>query len=116
MGSDLIILFAFIILSAKIDADHVRNMQYIESHLTRFLLRFSFIVALSTNLMSFAAYSLLFAATFDQAYNIARGNELMYLGSVAKWDRFWSDKPMMYLVFKIIMFSFGVILLFYGSN
>jgi hypothetical protein len=114
MVSDLIILFTFIILSAKIDADYGRNMKYIESHLTRFLLRFVFIVALSANLMSFAAYSLLFAATFEQVYNIARGNDLIYLGSVAKWNRFWSDKPIGYLVFKIIMFSFGVILLIYN--
>lgn len=108
---EVLLLFLFIIISAIIDAHHVKRQQYIESHLTRFLLRLTFVLALSTNLINFAAHSLLFAATFDQAYNIARGNGLMYLGTAAKWDRFWSGKPMLYFVVKIIMFSFGVILL-----
>ena len=113
---ELLLLFLFIIISAIIDAHHVKRQQYIESHLTRFLLRLVFVLALSTDFVNFAAYSLLFGATFHQAYNIARGNGLMYLGSVAKWDRFFNERKYLYVVVKILMLTFGVILLFNGSN
>ena len=111
---ELLLLFLFIIISAIIDAHHVKRQQYIESHLTRFLLRLIFVLALSTDLVNFAAYSLLFGATFDQAYNIAKGNDLMYLGTVAPWDRFFNEKKRLYIVVKILMLTFGVILLNYG--
>lgn len=102
---------AFVVISAYIDYEHLRDKDYIESHVSRWLLRLLFITATSNDLFDFVGMSLFFMATFDQVLNAMRGKDLFYLGNTAYWDRFWLDKKFAYICFKIVVLFMSVFIL-----
>jgi hypothetical protein len=106
----MIYILTFIILSARIDFEHLRDNDYIESHVSRWLLRALFIVVASDSIVEVFGMSLVFAALFDQVLNLMMGKPLFYLGSTAVWDRFWNDKKWLYITFKVVALIIGCLL------
>ena len=109
----LIVTISFICTSAYIDAEHLRDSDWIESHASRVVQRFIFIVALGIyNYQMALASGILIAALFDQALNIMRGLPLLHLGKTAKWDKFWGNRIAAYVVAKLLMVAAALIILF----
>ena len=102
---------AFVVISAYIDYEHLRDRDYIESHVSRWLLRLLFIVSASRSYFDFVGMSLFFMATFDQVLNVMRGKDLFYLGNTAYWDRFFNRFPYAYIIFKVVTFFSSLFIL-----
>ena len=102
----MIALVTFCILiyfTAKIDAEHFDKQQYVEDHTSRWLQRASVALILLTLDINLAiGFFFLFVATFDATLNKLRGLDLWYMGTVAKWDLFFTDKPTWYKLSKIV--------------
>jgi len=109
MGSIiLIILFTFI--EAWRDFE-VLNSTYIFSHVSRWIARAFFVLAVAQGDFSdIIGMTLIFSALFDSVLNRLRGKDIFYLGTVAYWDRFWSKIPYLYVIFKIVSLLVGVYL------
>lgn len=107
----IIYTLAFIGLSVCIDYEHLRDNDYIESHVSRWLLRALFAIAISTNVKELIGVTLLFTALFDSLLNYCFNKDLLYLGSTALWDRFWRKMPYTYFIFKVVSLFVGVYLL-----
>ena len=105
------IIVIFILISAYIDWEHLKDNDYIESHFSRWILRALFVCVASNSIAELIGMSLLFIALFDSILNAMRGKELFYLGTVALWDKFWSRIPYLFIVFKIVCLFVGVYLL-----
>jgi hypothetical protein len=108
---NLIYISLFVFLSAYIDYEHLKDNDYIESHISRWCLRALFVIAVSTRIEDVIGMTLFFAATFDHVLNYLRGKELFYLGTVAIWDQFWSKIPFLFIAFKITSLFVGIFLL-----
>jgi len=106
----LTFILLFILVSAFIDYEHISSNQYIENHYSRWFLRCIFILAVSRDLSDLIGMSLLFSALFDGVLNAMRGRELLYLGKVALWDRFWGKIPFLYIIFKVVSLFVGIYL------
>lgn len=98
---------SFIILSAKIDAEHLKDNDYIESHDSRWLLRSSYVLTIALySPWGALASVLLFTALFDQVFNWMMGKSFWYLGTVAKWDIFFTRNKWLYIILKsVCLFS-----------
>ena len=107
----LIYTLTFVALSVWIDWQHLRDNDYIESHVSRWLLRALFVVGISSNYIEIIGATLLFTALFDTLLNKCFNKDLFYLGRVALWDIFWSKIPFLYICFKIVSLFVGVYLL-----
>ena len=108
----LISITLFIVLSAVIDYEHLKDNDYIESHTSRWLLRALFVLAVAKgNIAELLGMTFLFMAIFDSLLNKLRGLDLFYLGTVALWDRFWSKIMPLFIVFKIVCLFVGTYLL-----
>ena len=98
----LITFYLFIYFSAKIDAEHFDKQQYVEDHTSRWFQRASvFLILLTLDINLAIGFFFLFVATFDATLNKLRGLDLWYLGTVAKWDLFFTSKPNLYKASKI---------------
>jgi hypothetical protein len=108
----IIIILLFIFASAYIDYEHLRDNDYIESHVSRFALRALFILAVSAgDFIVMAGMSLLFMALFDGVLNYLTKMPLLYLGCTARWDRFFREHKFLYILVKIVSLFGGVYLL-----
>jgi hypothetical protein len=108
---NLIYITVIVYFSALIDANHLLLNHYIFTHVPRWVLRATVVVAISTTVMELIGYTLFFMATFDQCLNKMRGKDIMYLGSTASWDKFFNTKPMLYITVKVIGLFLGSYLL-----
>ena len=107
----ILITAGFIIFSAVVDAQHLSKKQYIESHISRACLRASFFIMTGIyNPAHGLASALLFAALFDQILNVLMGKKLFYLGTVAKWDRFFNKRKCLYIIVKVTCLVLSLIL------
>jgi hypothetical protein len=101
----------FTFASALIDIEHLDKGHYIDSHSSRFIQRATFFTLIGLYNYELAiAGVLLFAAIFDQMINYGRDMDLFYLGTVAKWDRFWRKYKSLYISFKIIALGLSILL------
>jgi hypothetical protein len=108
-----ILTILFIVFTAFIDVEMILKNQYIDSHRSRWLQRFTFFLALGLNdPLDAIASALLFSVLFDQVLNLMRGLPFWYLGTVAKWDIFFSKRKWLYIIAKFLMLI-ASILLFY---
>ena len=104
-----ILLFTF--LSAWIDAEHLEDNDYIESHVSRWLLRALFVIAVGNTYQEYIGMTLVFTALFDVILNYLTGRKLLYLGKTAYWDIFWRKIPFLYIIFKVVSLFVGIFLL-----
>jgi len=105
--------FAFVILSAKVDAEHLKDNDFIESHYSRWFLRVVFFITMGIiHWQYFFASALLFTALFDQVLNYFMGDPIWHLGTTAKWDRFFRKHRWMYVSIKIISLTIGFLMCF----
>jgi len=106
-----LVALSFIYVSAYIDYEHLRDNDYIESHLSRTTLRgiFIFLIACYNYKLAIGAL-MLFGALFDQVLNGLRGLPVFHLGSTAKWDIFWSKYLTMYKIVKVLLLIGGLTL------
>jgi len=80
----------FAAVSALIDVEHITKQQYIESHVSRWIMRLYFFLAMGTQCACWSLGSaLIFTAVFDQFMNYGMNKPFFYLGTVAKWDIFF---------------------------
>jgi hypothetical protein len=101
----------FVLFSALIDSEHLKDKDYIESHVSRGFLRFIFLIVIGLdNWVHGVAASLLFAATFDQTLNALMGNKMWHLGKTAHWDRFFNNKKWLYIILKFAALAVGLYL------
>ena len=108
----LIITLAFIMWTAIIDSEHLKKKQYIDNHADRWFQRACFFFALGIANPAYCLGSaLLFTALFDQLLNFKMKRYLFYLGTTAKWDRFFRNKTPLYIIVKISCLIIGSYLL-----
>mgnify|MGYP003630803939 CR=1 FL=1 len=105
---NLIYITLIVYFSALIDANHLLLKHWIFTHVPRWVLRATVIVAISTTVVELAGYALFFMATFDQCLNKMRGIDLMYLGDTAYWDKFFNKRPILYIRVKVVGISLGI--------
>ena len=111
IGFGILLTIGFVIISAIVDAEHLNKKQYIDNHGSRWLLRLCFFLVLGFyDWIWIFASGLLFTATFDQALNRFRGLPFWYLGTVAKWDIFWSKRKWLYIPVKILVLILSLFL------
>lgn len=111
----LTLLLFFTVVTSLIDKETLETT-FIYDHLSRFIQRCLFIVAISISKDSYwihlLSYSLIFAATFDKALNLWRGLPFWHLGKTAKWDKFWRKNIALYKVFTFISLILSLYLIF----
>lgn len=109
----LIVTFLFVTTSAYIDAEHLKDGDWIESHASRAVQRFIFVLTVSiSSIKGGLAAAIFIAVFFDQVLNGMRGLPLLHLGSTAKWDIFWKNRIVAYVVVKVLLLITGLIILF----
>ena len=102
----------FVVLSAWIDAEHINDSDYIEDHKSRWMLRFVFVLACGGLVVSDTiGCGIVFIALFDNLLNKFRNLPLFYFGSVAIWDKFWSNKTWLYKMLVFVSLILGVTLI-----
>lgn len=113
---EILILFIYLYLEAKPDANLLNSGAFIYEHTTRYCRRLIVVILLSWAnsvnlemiLLSFLSYSLIFAALFDNTLNVLREKPLFHLGRTTWWDRNWRKYPQAYRVFVIISLITGL--------
>lgn len=109
----LLITASFTLLSALIDCEMILKGHYIDSHKSRWWLRLCFFLALGFhNWIWIFASALLFTASFDQVLNGMRTKPFWYLGTVAKWDIFFSKRKWLYITVKVLCLITAIVLFF----
>jgi len=107
-----ILAIAFTIASAYVDAEHLNDKDYIENHASRAIMRGIFFLAIGlTGWMNMVAAALMFASLFDHLLNILTDKTFFYLGTTAKWDKFWRKRKVIYIIANVLMIT-GSIYLF----
>jgi len=101
----------FLLISAWIDFEHLADNDFIESHVSRWLLRGVFMLAASTTIFDLFAMILLWMGLFDSVLNVARGKGVNYLGNTAKWDIFFNNRKYLYITIKLLSIFGGVTLI-----
>lgn len=97
---------------AYIDAEHVKDGDYIENHTSRWVMRaLIFLVLLLLDWWSAAFYAVAFVGIFDHAFNIFRGHKFWRLGTTAKWDIFWQENKLLYKICKIFLWGLMIFLI-----
>jgi len=104
----MIYFAAFLLLSAWIDFEHLADNDFIESHVSRWLLRGVFMLGVSNSFLELAAMVLLWMACFDSVLNVFRGKGFNYLGNTAKWDIFFNKRKNLYITIKILAVVVGI--------
>lgn len=108
----LVGISCFVLLSAWIDYEHLKDNDYIESHTSRSLIRILFIVCFSRlDVYPLIGMSLFFASTFDNTLNIMRKKELFTLGNTAYWDRFWIRIKPVYILLTLLSIPVSIFIL-----
>lgn len=107
----LIYFLGFLFLSVIIDGEHINKEQFIESHVTRWLLRGIVIVGLSVSWLSFLTMIVLWMTYFDGFLNWEIDRDYYSIGSTSKWDIFWGKYPRLYRLFKDVMMFISTILI-----
>lgn len=98
-----LITIAFTIACAKIDSDHINKGEHIRDHKSRWIMRACFVFMISLfDPFSALASGLLFTALFDHILNYLRGLPIMYIGHVAKWDKFFNKRKYLFFFVKIL--------------
>ena len=109
----LIVTLLFVSATAFIDAEHLKDGDWIENHSSRVVQRFMFVFMMSIfTLKGAIASGIIIAVLFDQLLNVMRGLPILHLGTTAVWDKFWRDKIIAYVVFKLLLLITGLIILF----
>ena len=104
----MIYFAACLLLSAWIDFEHLADNDFIESHVSRWLLRGVFMLGVSNSLLELAAMVLLWMACFDSVLNMFRGKGFNYLGNTAKWDIFFNKRKNLYITIKVLAVVVGI--------
>jgi hypothetical protein len=106
----LSISILFIFASALIDKE-VLEYSYIYSHRSRAFQRALFFGCLALFSITGAIGGVfLFMALFDGILNKLRKIDLFYVGTTAKWDIFFREKPFLYIFVKVISLFTGIYL------
>ena len=104
----------FIICMSYIDAEHINDEDYIESHISRVIMRTIFCTVLGIiHWQYFFAGLLLIAATFDQSLNYFLKKPIWHLGNTAEWDKLFSKHKWLYFVTKVIALLSSLFLFLY---
>jgi hypothetical protein len=103
----LVYFILFLILSIRLDSEHLKDNDFIESHTSRWLLRGTFMIAAAVDVFSFFAMLFYWMGMFDSGLNITLKKDINHLGTTAKWDKFWTRYKDMYLTMKIIVIYIG---------
>ena len=106
----MIYFAAFLLLSAWIDFEHLADNDFIESHVSRWLLRGVFMLGVSNSLIELTAMVLLWMGCFDSILNTFRGKEINHLGNTAKWDIFFNKRKNLYISIKVLAIVAGIYL------
>ena len=107
----IILSIAYIVLSAVIDAEHIVDEDYIESHVSRVLLRFVFLCTVAmVSIQASVGATFIYIAIFDQVLNRLTKKKFWYLGTVAKWDIFWKKHMVTYKIVKALSLLIGLTL------
>lgn len=106
----LLYISLFTFLAAWIDSVHLNKNEYIENHTSRWLLRALFVIAASNSISDLIGMTLVFTALFDGILNKLRYREVMYLGTVAEWDKFWRRIPFLFIIMKVVCLFVGIFL------
>ena len=104
----MIYFSAFLLLSAWVDFEHLADNDFIESHVSRWLLRGVFMLGVSSSFLELVAMVLLWMACFDSVLNMFRGKGFNYLGNTAKWDIFFNKRKNLYITIKILAVVVGI--------
>jgi hypothetical protein len=84
---------AFILISVAYDGGILNAGRSIRNHASRFIFRCIFFSLFFFHSLEYVfASALLFTALFDQLLNFVRKLPFWYLGTVAKWDKFFNKK------------------------
>lgn len=113
-----VVFFAFLFATAAIDANHYKKGEWVENKRDRWLQRALFMIGLSlaSHILDALFFALWWMASFDMILNFLRGLDSNHLGNKG-WDKFWSDKPTLYTVMKVVAFIGGCIgLLFFDHE
>jgi len=106
-----LVTLAFIITTALIDAQHIKQQQYIYNHTSRAIQRALFVCAIACFSVKLALASLfLYIALFDAAINMWLNKYFLNLGNTAKWDIFWNKHKRLYLILKISTLLISILL------
>jgi len=101
----MILLFALIAVTmAWIDSEHLNKNEYILNHLSRSVLRA--LICLTIGFYSIndtILFALTFWLLFDHVLNFFRGKTILYLGTVAKIDIFFSKNIALYILLKALV-------------
>jgi len=113
--ASILLVLLFTLLSAIIDSEMILKKQYIDSHKSRWCQRVCFFLVFGLyNWLWIFAAALLFTSLFDQILNQLRSKPFWYLGTVAKWDIFFSKRKWLYIIVKSLSFFGSMLLFFYG--
>lgn len=111
----LILTLLFILASAKFDAILINAGKYIDDHKSRWTFRFVVVALISLfDLYNFISLGLVFAALFDPTLNYFRNLGFWYLGTVAKWDLFFTKRLWLYKILRFTALIAGLTMYFYG--
>jgi len=110
----ILLTLLFIVLSAYIDHEHLKDNDYIEDHKSRWWLRATFTVAIGMlNWKDTLGCGLVFMSLFDTTLHFLRfKNFRLEFGNTATWDKFWSDRIITYYIFSAIALIIGVYLVY----
>ena len=105
----LILIVAWIVYQAKIDQEHFDRGQYFSDHKSRFIARGLVAAIVATFSIKFAIITaLLYWALFDATLNKLRGLDYFYVGTEAKTDQFFADKPKLYKITKYVALGLAI--------
>ena len=110
----LIFTLTFTYLVAHYDANLINNGRFINDHKPRWIFRAVFISLFALfNPYYIISLGLIFTALFDPTLNKLRGLNFWHIGTVAKWDKFFSKRLLLYKIVRISCLTIGLILHFY---
>lgn len=99
----------YIFISALIDAEHLKDNDYIESHVSRTILRGTVAFLYGVIAIPYAIiFLLLFWLLFDTFLNKLLDREILYLGNTAKTDKFFRKRPLLYILTKLFSLVLAV--------
>lgn len=116
MISTLIYAISILMCLAYIDHEHLKDNDYIESHVSRVVLRILICLAMSSGWLDLVGLLSLFAVSYSPILNVIRGLNLWHLGETAYFDRFWNSvHPVLYKIFVIAGLIESLMLIRYAT-
>lgn len=86
----------FTITALWVDIEHYVDQDWIEKHLSRWTMRFILWLAISIDTFSLVVNGMLWILLFSPGWGAVVHGNLFYLGTVAKYDKFFNKYPWLY--------------------